>query len=264
MTEDHSVPVVIQIQASLECPLLTPTGRSGGTSCSTTVKRGDAVALGQTDWHMYNTDWLRRTSDTACGFWFLLTLIDLETVFREKSAPLLQLLGSDESGHELSHGTSPGSTRSRLKKTFAAVRLSPLSCLQSHTPRQLFCKDEVACQIRRSRFHWRWVYARVGAEKLGGRSCPNRGPTASTVSHCPAIVSSHAGSATNCGSLVSATVCKMISTRIHRSHHQQTNQKCRGREYTQTENVADAIVRRCTTMTKVFWIPTRMPVPKQL
>ena len=59
----------------------------------------------------------------------------------------------------------------------------------------LFCNDEVACQSRRSRFHCRYVYASVGAEKLGGGSCPNRGPTAvssSTLSHCLAMVSSHA------------------------------------------------------------------------
>ena len=40
------------------------------------------------------------------------------------------------------------------------------------------------------------VYASVGAEKLGGGSCPNRGPTAvssSTLSHCLAMVSSRAG-----------------------------------------------------------------------
>ena len=33
---------------------------------------------------------------------------------------------------------------------------------------------------------------------------------------------------------------------------QHTNQQCRGREHTQTENVADATVQRCTIMTKVF------------
>ena len=49
------------------------------------------------DWYMYNTGWLRRTSDTACGFWFLLTPFDLETVFRKQFAPLLQLPFPDES-----------------------------------------------------------------------------------------------------------------------------------------------------------------------
>ena len=40
------------------------------------------------------------------------------------------------------------------------------------------------------------MHAGVDAEKLGGGSCPNRGPTAmssSTLSHCLATVSSHAG-----------------------------------------------------------------------
>ena len=40
------------------------------------------------------------------------------------------------------------------------------------------------------------MHASVGAEKLGGGSCPNRGPTAvssSTLSLCLAMVSSHAG-----------------------------------------------------------------------
>ena len=48
---------------------------------------------------------------------------------------------------------------------------------------------------QRSRFHWWQVYAGVGAEKLGGGSCPSRGPTtvsSSTLSHCLAMVSSHA------------------------------------------------------------------------
>ena len=46
---------------------------------------------------MYNTDWLRRASDTACGFWLLLAPVDLETAFRKQSAPLFQLLFPDES-----------------------------------------------------------------------------------------------------------------------------------------------------------------------
>ena len=46
---------------------------------------------------MHNPDWLRRTSDAACKFWFLLTPFDLETVFREQFAPLIQLLFPDDS-----------------------------------------------------------------------------------------------------------------------------------------------------------------------
>ena len=44
-------------------------------------------------------------------------------------------------------------------------------------------------------FHWRCVHVGVGAEKLGGGSRSNRRPTAmssSTVSHRPAMASSHA------------------------------------------------------------------------
>ena len=33
--------------------------------------------------------------------------------------------------------------------TSAAVQLSPLSCLQSHSPCRFFCNDDVACQSRR-------------------------------------------------------------------------------------------------------------------
>ena len=44
-------------------------------------------------------------------------------------------------------------------------------CHKSHPTRSFFCNDEVACQSRRSRFHWPYVYAGVGAEKLGGGSC---------------------------------------------------------------------------------------------
>ena len=79
--------------------------------------------------------------------------------------------------------------------TSAAVPLSPLSCLQSEPPCGCFGNDDVACQCRRPRFHCRYVYAGVGAEKLGGGSCPNRGPTdgsSSTLSHSLAMVSSHA------------------------------------------------------------------------
>ena len=68
-------------------------------------------------------------------------------------------------------------TNASSMTTSAAVRLSPLSCLKSHPPCRFFCNDEVVCQSRRSRFHCRYVYASVGAEKLGGGSCPNRGPT---------------------------------------------------------------------------------------
>ena len=57
-----------------------------------------------TPWHpanptgtQINTDWLRRVSDTACGFWCLLAPVDLETVFRKLCAPLFQLLFTDES-----------------------------------------------------------------------------------------------------------------------------------------------------------------------
>ena len=79
--ERSFVVVVIQIQAILECPhwwniLLHDS------------EADDAVAPGQTDWHVFKTNWLRRTSDTACGFWFLLTPFDLQTVFREKFAPV--------------------------------------------------------------------------------------------------------------------------------------------------------------------------------
>ena len=87
-------------------------------------------------------------------------------------------------------------TNASSMTTSAAVRLSTSSCLTSHPPCRFFCNDEVACQSRRSRFHCRYVYASVGPEKLGGGSCPNRGPTAvssSTLSHCLAMVSSHAG-----------------------------------------------------------------------
>ena len=86
-------------------------------------------------------------------------------------------------------------TNASSMTTSAAVRLSPVSCLKSRLLCWFFCNDEVACQNRRSRFHCRYVYAIVGAEKLGGGSCPNRGPTAvssSTLSHCLALVSFHA------------------------------------------------------------------------
>ena len=86
-------------------------------------------------------------------------------------------------------------TNASSMTTSAAVQLSPLSCLKSHLHCPFFCNDEVACHSRRSRFHCRYVYANVGAEKLGGGSCPNRGPTAvssSILSHCLAMVSSHA------------------------------------------------------------------------
>ena len=36
----------------------------------------------------HNTDWLRRI---LCGFWFLLTPFDLETIFRKQFAPLCSL-----------------------------------------------------------------------------------------------------------------------------------------------------------------------------
>ena len=140
-------------------------------------------------------------------------------------------------------------------------------CHKSHPTRPFFCNDEVACQSRRSRFHWRWVFAGVGAEKLGGGSCPNRGPTAvssSTPSHCPAMVSSNAGLRYQLWISRVRIVYKIISTRIQRSLHQRTNQKCRGRDYTQTESVADANVQRCTIIAQVFRIPNRMNVPKQL
>ena len=152
-------------------------------------------------------------------------------------------------------------------RTSAAVRLSPVSRLKSHPPRLFFCNDEVACQSRTSHFHCRCVYAGVGAEKLGCRSCPNRGPTAvssSTLSHCPARVSSHAGLRHQLWISRPRILYKIIYSRMQRSLHQQTNGKCRGRENTQTENVANAIVQRCAIMTKVFWLSTRMPVPKQL
>ena len=86
-------------------------------------------------------------------------------------------------------------TNASSMTTSAAVRLSPLSCLKSRLLCWFFCNDEVACQNRRSRFHCRYVHASVGAGKLGGGSCPNRGPTAvssSTLSHCLALVSFHA------------------------------------------------------------------------
>ena len=102
-------------------------------------------------------------------------------------------------------------TNASSMTTSAAVRLSPLSCLKSHLPCRFFCNDEVACQSRRSRFHCRYVCASVGAEKLGGGSCPNRGPTAvssSTLSHCLARFRPTPGSATNCGSSVSESCTK--------------------------------------------------------
>ena len=88
-------------------------------------------------------------------------------------------------------------TNASSMTTSAAVRLSPLSCLKSHPSCRFFCNDEVAfATVKRSRFHCRFVCASVGAEKLGGGSCPNRGHTAvssSTLSHCLVMVSSHAG-----------------------------------------------------------------------
>ena len=79
--------------------------------------------------------------------------------------------------------------------TTAAVQLSPLSCLESHFSCRFFCNDEVACQNSRSRSHCWYVYASVGAEKLGGGSCPNRGRTAASSStlSCHPMVSTHAG-----------------------------------------------------------------------
>ena len=86
-------------------------------------------------------------------------------------------------------------TNASSMTTSAAVWLPPLSCLKNHLSCRFFYNDEVACQARRSRSHCRYVYAGVGVEKLGGGSCPNRGPSAvfsSTFSHCLAMVSSHA------------------------------------------------------------------------
>ena len=43
----------------------------------------------------------------------------------------------------------------------AAVRPSPQNCHKSHPYRRFSCNDVVACQSRRSRFHWRQVHAGV-------------------------------------------------------------------------------------------------------
>ena len=104
------------------------------------------------------------------------------------------------SQHRSSSSTIKSMPSSRINAssmtTSAAVQLPSFTCLKSHPSCRFLRNDDVASYSRRSPFHRRHVYAGVGAEKLGGGSCPKRGPTAvssSTLSQCLAMVSSHAG-----------------------------------------------------------------------
>ena len=86
-------------------------------------------------------------------------------------------------------------TNASSMTTSAAVRLSPLSCLKSRHLCRFFCNDEVA-KVEDCVSIVRVCTPVLALRSLKVESCPNRGPTAvssSTLSHCLAMVSSHAG-----------------------------------------------------------------------
>ena len=91
LTEDHFVTVVSQIQASLEFPHY-PQRQWWWEILLHNSEPDDTFAPSQTNWHIYNADWLRHASNAACGFQLLLAPLDLETVFREQFTPIVKLL----------------------------------------------------------------------------------------------------------------------------------------------------------------------------